>query len=180
MFFADEMRVGLIGVRLIGQVRRRWAPRGVKLRQAAGVYVRVVIPEPGRESGGGNAPVEGTLRWAWTPNMKAASIAPVIKAWEGEMEAVVWDGARGHAGLAYETVGVKRIQQPPYAPELQPAERVFGYLRSRVEGIVYGKLSAKRAAVEKELRKLASCPDAVRSLTGWDWIRRSLAQAGCT
>jgi hypothetical protein len=112
--------------------------------------------------------------------MKAASIAPVIKAWEGEMEAVVWDGARGHAGPAYETVSVKRIQQPPYAPELQPAERVFAYLRRQVEGVVYGKLSAKRAALEKELWALAACPAALRSLTGWGWIRRALAQAGCT
>jgi hypothetical protein len=28
VFFGDEMRLGLIG-----QVRRRWAPRGVKIRQ---------------------------------------------------------------------------------------------------------------------------------------------------
>lgn len=29
VFFGDEMRLGLIG-----QVRRRWTPRGAKLRQA--------------------------------------------------------------------------------------------------------------------------------------------------
>ena len=38
MFFGDEMRLGLIG-----QVRRRWAPRGVKIRQ----------------------PVEFTYKWAY-------------------------------------------------------------------------------------------------------------------
>ena len=38
VFFGDEMRLGLIG-----QVRRRWTPRGVKLRQ----------------------PVEFTYKWAY-------------------------------------------------------------------------------------------------------------------
>jgi len=51
VFFADEMRVGLIG-----QVRRRWASRGVKLRQAveftyAWPYLNLAVN-----------PVEGTLR----------------------------------------------------------------------------------------------------------------------
>lgn len=123
--------------------------------------------------------MEGILEWSWTSDMKAASIAPVLESWEAGIDAIVWDGARGHAGAEYEAVDVQRIKQPPYAPELQPVERVFEYLRSQVEGIVYGKLKAKKAAVEKALRRLAACPEQVKSLTGWDWIRRSLAQAGC-
>ena len=34
VFFADKLRMGLIGVGLIGQVCRRCAPRGMKLRHA--------------------------------------------------------------------------------------------------------------------------------------------------
>lgn len=88
----------------------------------------------------------------------------------------MWDGARGHQGEEYDTVEVRRIQQPPYSPELQPVERIFQYLRARIEGIVYGELDAKKEAVESELQKLVACPEKVRSLTCWDWIERTLTQ----
>ena len=169
VFFGDEMRLGLIG-----QVRRRWAPRGVKLRQPVEftykwTYLNLAVD-----------PMEGNLKWDWTSDMKAESIAPVLKKWEedleGSLEAIVWDGAKGHQGSEYDDVGVSRIRQPPYSPELQPAERIFQYLRARVEGIVYGELEAKKEAVEDELRKLAACREKVRSLTCWGWIERTLTQ----
>ena len=165
VFFGDEMRLGLIG-----QVRRRWAPRGVKLRQPVEftykwTYLNLAVN-----------PMEGILKWDWTSDMKAESIAPVLKKWEGDLEAIVWDGARGHQGSEYDEVEACRIQQPPYSPELQPAERIFQYLRARIEGIVYGELEAKKEAVERELRTLASCREKVRSLTCWDWIEKALTQ----
>jgi hypothetical protein len=158
------MRVGLIG-----QVRRIWAPRGVKVEQFVEckyewAYLNVAV------SG-----LTGQVHWAWTENMKGASIAPVVQRWEEEgVEVLVWDGARGHHGPAYEGVEVKRIQQPPYAPQLNPAERVFQYLRAEIEGHVYGTMAAKQEAVEAELEKLAAAPDRVISLAGWDWIRQSV------
>ena len=69
---------------------------------------------------------------------------------------------------------VSRIQQPPHSPELQSVERIFEYLRARIEGIVCGKLEAKKEAVENQLRKLAACPGKVRSLTCWDLIEEAL------
>jgi hypothetical protein len=60
---------------------------------------------------------------------------------------------------------------------LQPVERIFQYLRTRIEGIVYGELNAKKEAVESKLRKLAACPEKVRSLTCWDWIEEALTQS---
>jgi len=89
----------------------------------------------------------------------------------------VWDGAKGHQGEEYDEIEAARIQQPPHSPELQPAERVFEYLRARIEGIVYGELEAKKEAVEKELRKLAACPEKVRSLTCWEWIEDALTRS---
>ncbi len=121
-------------------------------------------------------PVEGTLKWAWTSDMKAESIALVLENWHDTLEAIVWDGAKGHQGSEYDEIGISRIQQPPYSPELQPAERIFQYLRARIEGIVYGELDAKREAVESELRKLVARPRKVRSLTCWDWIEKTLTQ----
>ena len=68
VFFGDEMRLGLIG-----QVRRRWAPRGVKIRQPVEFayewsYLNLAV-----------GPMEGVLKWSWTSDMKAESIAPVLE-----------------------------------------------------------------------------------------------------
>jgi hypothetical protein len=165
LYWGDEMRVGLMG-----QVRRVWAPRGVKVEQ---------VLEYKREWAYLNLAVNGLtgqLRWDWTANMKSVSIAPVVQQWEGQgVEVVVWDGARGHHGPAYADVSVKLIKQPPYSPELNPAERVFEYLRAEIEGRVYGTITAKKAAIEAELTALASAPDKIRRLAGWDWIRQSVA-----
>jgi hypothetical protein len=165
LYWGDEMRVGLLG-----QVRRVWAPRGVKVVQ---------VVEYKREWAYLNLAVNGLtgqVQWDWTTNMKAASIAPIVKQWsEQGVEVVVWDRARGHRGPAYVGMPVKLIEQPPYSPELNPAERVFEYLRSKIEGQVYGTMAAKRGAIEAELSTLASAPDKIMSLAGWDWIRQSVA-----
>jgi len=159
------MRVGLIG-----QVRRVWAPRGVKVEQFIEckyewAYLNLAVNG-----------LTGRLRWDWTENMKGQAIAPVVKRWEEDgVKVLVWDGARGHHGPAYEEVEVKRIKQPAYSPQLNPAERVFQYLRDEIEGQVYGTIAAKKAAAEAELRKLAAAPDRIKSLAGWDWIRQSVS-----
>ena len=165
VFWADEMRVGLIGT-----VRRVWASVGVKVVQLLEykyewAYLNLAVNG-----------LTGTLLWEWTPNMKAASIVPVVQVWsEQGVDAVVWDRARGHRGPAYDGSAVKRIEQPPYSPELNPAERIFEYLRGRVEGIVYGTVANKQQAVERELKRLANNPGAVKSIAGWHWIHDSLA-----
>lgn len=158
------MRVGLIG-----QVRQVWAPRGVKVVQ---------LVEYKREWAYLNLAVNGLtgqLRWDWTENMRGASIAPIVKQWAADgLTVLVWDRARGHRGKAYGDVPLNFIEQPPYSPELNPAERVFEYLRSKVEGKVYGQLATKKVAIEAELAQLAANPDQVKSLAGWDWIRQSV------
>ena len=160
------MRVGLIG-----QVRRLWAPRGVKVVQKV---------EYQREWAYLNLAVNGLtgeLHWGWTKSMKAEAIASIVQQWaEKGVEVLVWDRAPGHRGSAYQGITVKRIEQPPYSPEFNPAERIFEYLRSKVEGEMYETIAAKQAAVEAVLRELAAAPDKVRSLAGWDWIRRSVAE----
>jgi hypothetical protein len=165
LYWGDEMRVGLIG-----QVRRVWAPRGVKIEQAIEYkyeweYLNLAVNG-----------LTGELRWDWTENMKGVSIAPIVEQWTDEgVDTIVWDRARGHRGPAYQNVSAKLIEQPPYSPELNPAERVFEYLRSKVEGRVYGTIAAKKQAVESELRKLVATPEKVVSLAGWDWICQSVS-----
>ena len=158
------MRVGLIGC-----VRRVWTPRGVKIRQPVEytrewAYLHVAVNG-----------LRGKLMWAWTDNMKAESIVPVVKQWgRRRVKFLVWDRARGHRGALYDSVRVQRIEQPPYAPQVNPAERIFQHLRAAIEGKIYGTLAAKKAAKKAALVELAATPSKGKSLTGWKWIRKSV------
>ena len=159
------MRVGLIG-----QVRRVWASVGVKVVQKVEFtykwsYLNLAVNG-----------LTGMLLWTWGGNMKSATIAPIIESWaQAGLHTIVWDRARGHRGDAYAHVPVERIEQPPYSPELNPAERVFAYLRDKVEGLAYGTIDNKKAAIERELSLLAEDPDAVKSIAGWHWIHSSIS-----
>ena len=154
------MRIGLMG-----QVRRRWAPRGVKLRQ------RVAFGRVWRYLALAIDVVRGVVSWTWIENMKGHSIAEAVQAFkEAGVEAMVWDRAGGHRTLAVREVGVTLVEQPAASPELNPAERVFEELRRKIEGRNYDDIEQKKAAVEAELMMLAADPAKVRSLAGWDWI----------
>jgi DDE superfamily endonuclease len=161
----DELRVGLGG-----QVRRVWAPRGVKVRQ------RVQMQREWRYLALAVDGLRGRRCWCWIASMKGAAIAEAVQVWKEQgIEAVVWDGASGHRGAEVRQVGVTVVQQPPAAPELQPAERVFEELRRAVEGTVYASLEEKVAAVERELQALAADPARVQRLAGWAWIQAAWA-----
>ncbi len=55
-------------------------------------------------------------------------------------------------------------------PELNPAERVFEEVRRSIEGQPYDSIAQKQAAIETYLTALATDPERVRRLAGWDWI----------
>lgn len=161
----DEMRVGLRGI-----VRRVWAPRGVKIRQPLQLTYEwryLVLAVDG---------VHGRLWWRWTATMKQEPLRAVLDDWRTEgVTTLVWDGAPAHQARLVREAGLTLVRQPPAAPELNPAERVFEELRRAVEGRVYPTLDAKVEAVERVLRALAADPAAVQRLAGWGWIREALA-----
>ena len=78
---------------------------------------------------------------------------------------VVWDHAAFHKAKAVGEVGLRRVYQPPYCPELNPAERVFAEVRRWVEGRRYELIEAKKAAREGVLRGLEA-EEKVSSLVG--------------
>jgi hypothetical protein len=159
------MRLGLHG-----QVRRRWTPRGVKLRLKVQVryvwrYLALAVDPTGR------------LRWRWLERFRKEPIAETIAAWQADgVGAVVWDNAPSHTAKLVRAVGLPLVGLPPYSPELNPAERVFEELRRAVEGFVYADIGAKMTAVEAVLTDLAADPARVRRLVGWQWITDALAQ----
>jgi hypothetical protein len=139
LYWADEMRIGLLG-----QVRRRWAPRGVKLRQ------RIAFGRVWRYLALAVDVVRGALSWSWIDNMKGHSIALAVQFFkEAGVEAVVWDRAGGHRTLAVRESGVILVEQPAASPELNPAEWIFEELRRKIEGCNYDDIAEKQAAVEQ-------------------------------
>ncbi len=165
MAWADEMRVGLMGM-----VRRVWSPRGVKVRQRVQhrrVWRYLVLAVDGRT---------GKLWWTWTEDMRQETLVRVLPAWQqGGVEALVWDNAPSHRAAWLREVHLPLLFQPPYAPELNPAERVFEELRRAVEGQCYASLDEKVAAIDAELDRWDADPDRVRRLAGWDWILDAFA-----
>ena len=70
------------------------------------------------------------------------------------MQGVIGDHAAFHKAKVVGEVGLRRIYQPPYSPELNPAGRVFAEVRRWVKGRRYDRTEAKKAAVEGVLRGL--------------------------
>jgi transposase len=110
--------------------------------------------------------------------MRSVETTSVVLGWQRntDLEAVVWDGAPSHRAEVVQDLGFPLVQQPAYAPELNPVERLIEELRRAVEGKVYDSLDAKVAAIEAELRKWDVNPDRVRRLAYWDWIKDTLKQ----
>ena len=157
---ADEMRLGLHG-----QVRRVWAPRGVKVRQRKQIAYQwryLVLAVDGQR---------GELRWTWTTTVRKEALAPIVAAWQAAgLTALVWDSSGSHRARLVRDVGLPLIPLPAYAPECNPAERVFEEIRRASEGRVYADLDAKRSVAETVLTALAADPARVRRLVGWTWI----------
>jgi hypothetical protein len=157
------MRLGLHG-----QVRRRWAPRGIKLRQRVEVkyqwrYLALAVS------------ATGALRWL--DNMQQEAIAETVSGWKrAGIGALVWDSAPSHRARLVRQAGPPLVALPPYSPELNPAERIFEELRRAVEGRVWGTVEAKVAVVDALLQDLARSPERARRLAGWPWIRATLSQ----
>ena len=88
------------------------------------------------------------------------------------MGGLVWDHVAFHRYRAVREVGLKRIYQPPYSPEVKPAERVFEEVRRYVEGRVNGSIEAKKAALEEVLRRVEA-EERLSTLVGWTYIREA-------
>lgn len=154
----------------MGTSRRVWGRRGIKVRQRIQLvrewrYLHLVVD-----------PLRGTLWWFWSHTMQAPVARQLVEATKAEtaVAALVWDRAPSHRDATVRAVGLPLIEQPPYAPELNPAERVFEELRRGIEGVCYSTIEDKVAAVEGLLAEFDADPERVKRLTGWYWITETL------
>jgi transposase len=66
--------------------------------------------------------------------------------------------------------------QPAYSPEVNPIERLWGYVKEQLKWLRFDQIEELRAAVQKELNKLTL--EVIASLTGWEFILEALSVAG--
>lgn len=160
-WFSDEMRFGLWG-----QTRKRWGVRGIKIIQPIQIefawqYLVLAVDV-----------MRCKVYWAWADRMNQDNLIPIFKKWMPD--AMIWDGASVHRSKAMGEVGFERIFLPPYSPELNPCERIFEWLRAKIEGKVYASLAHKRYEINQHLRHLSHNKYELEQLIDWEWIQNAI------
>lgn len=162
----DEHRIGLHPV-----VRRVWAPRGQ--RPSAPVQPRYewlyvaafVHPESGRTS------------WWLLPKIDAQVFAEVLRAFAQEQNAgtgkhilLVLDGAGWHSAAAVEPPqGIELVFQPPYSPEVQPAEHLWEIADEALVNHCFDTLADLEEALARRCCALAEQTERIMRRTLFAW-----------
>jgi transposase len=168
VWFQDEARVGQQGT-----LTRVWAGRGsrpaaVKQTEYEWCYLWAAVN-----------PVTGASSAMVTPTVNTALMNQHLRfiareAGPGVHVVLVLDRAGWHVAKALEVpANVTLLHLPPHSPELNPVERVWGYLRSH-------HLSNRAYRDYDELFDQTSAawnllPESrLQSLTATDWVRRAV------
>jgi hypothetical protein len=171
LWFMDEARVGQKG-----RLTHVWYPKGVRprgVRQqgfSSAHLFGAVCPERGEG-------VALVLPEVSTAAMQVflAELSRAVPA--GTHAALVLDGAGWHVsdGLAVPP-NLTLIHPPPYSPELNPVERVWGYLRDRwlSHRVLAGGDEAVVDAACAAWNALLAEPGRLRSLTNFPWLPASV------
>ena len=65
--------------------------------------------------------------------------------------------------------------QPAYSPEVNPIERLWGYIKEQLKWLRFEQIEELRVALQKELKKLTL--EVIASLTGWPFILEAISVA---
>ena len=111
------------------------------------------------------------------PHLNAAHFQSFIDAVsEGlgdELAVIQMDQAQVHrAKLLVWPENLIPIFQPPYSPELNPAERFWQHLKSPLKGKCFETLDQVRTQLWHTIERLSA--EAIASLTGYDFILEAL------
>jgi putative transposase len=107
----------------------------------------------------------------------AAGTAVFASEYPEDLHIIQVDNGGFHNSLNLSTPeNVILLFQPAYSPEVNPIERLWGYVKEQLKWLRFDKIEELRAAVQKELNKLTL--EVVASLTGWKFILEALSVAG--
>nr|WP_263053214.1 IS630 family transposase [Pelodictyon phaeoclathratiforme] len=169
LMFQDEARFGRIS-----DPRKCWAPAPLRpivklalVREYVYAYAAV-------------SPQDGVIDWMLGGKMDTVSMGAFLRQVSHkhpeEFVMMVVDGAPSHRA---EHLRVPKnmvlVKLPPYSPELNPVEHLWDELREKeFANRVFETLGAVIAQAARRLKKMEEHPDGLRSLTGWDWILKSI------
>lgn len=105
-------------------------------------------------------------------NLHLKAISAAVR--EGAHAVIVLDGAGWHTSKARVRVpdNISLLPLPPYAPEINPAENIWEYLRSNwLANRVYENYDAIVEACCDAWNKLASEPGRIKSIASREWAR---------
>lgn len=171
LFFADEMRYGLIS-----NFRRSWSKVGERTiidsqQSFDNRYLFSAVSPLSGES------FHLTGIDGFDSEAAHAFLLELKKQHPDELVIVVWDNAPCHRPKAHREIhGLIVLFLPPYSPELNPAERFFEELRKATANMLFKSIEEQGKAIEQKLNALADDADAMKQLTGYEWIRK---QAEC-
>ena len=161
----DEGRFGRIG-----RPQRCWAPPGIRPHAPAqfireSVYVFAAV-----------APLTGDLVSLILPQASTAMMNLFLEHVSQRLAkffiVMQVDGAAWHG--SHELVvpaNIRLIEQPPYSPEVNPAEHLWDELREKyLHNRAFASLDALIEVLCQGLNALADDPAALRSLTGFSHI----------
>jgi transposase len=167
--FQDEARFGRMS-----NPRPCWAPPGVRpmvplalVREYTYAYCAV-------------SPADGLLHTRVAARMDvhtmSAFLRQIARSHPDEFIIMVLDGAPSHrGGQLVVPENMRLLPLPPYSPELNPAELLWDELREKeFANRLFDTLQAVKQQLRQGLVRLRRKRDVLMSLTGWNWIIRSL------
>lgn len=169
IMFQDEARFGRMS-----DPRRCWAPAPIR------PMVKVALIREYTYAYAAVSPSDGALTWMVAPRMDRITMQSFLRhvsqQYPDEFIVMVVDGAPSHRALQLEVPkNMELLRLPPYSPELNPAERLWEELREKeFANTVFNSLGAAMAQAVQGLKRLELSPIMLSSLTGWDWILRSI------
>ena len=170
----DEARIGLMPI-----LRRIWAPK--KSRPIATVNLRyewVYIY-------GFVHPSSGRVVWLLLPKMNAGMMNIALKRFAEEVGAgekkrivILLDQAPSHtAKKLVIPEGIHLVFQPPYSPEVQPAEHLWPFLRESVANKAPDNIEQLEQMLVTRCRQLDQQPHVIQSATRFHWWPQDIAAA---
>jgi hypothetical protein len=117
------------------------------------------------------------LTWRRMNRLKGNAIAQAVAHRHAlRIAAMVWDRARGYQAPDVQSLARLGMEQPPAAPDLNPAKRVVGEIHPAVEGRMDAILDENTAVVEQEAQDLARDQASAKRLAKRAWLRDGYAQ----
>ena len=171
LFFGDEMRYGLIS-----NFRRSWSRVGERtIIDKQQSYENRYLFSAVSPLSGDSFHLSGID--GFDSDAAHTFLLELKKQHLDRMVILVWDNAPCHRVKVHRTIpGLIVLFLPPYSPELNPAERFFEELRKATANQIFTTIEAQEKAIEEKLNALAGDVDAMKQLTGYEWIRK---QAEC-